>query len=367
MGRRKQFSGIGTRPSRLAMAAIMIVLAALAEASLRILELGYGHTPINPDADLGFAHPKDFHYRIYSRHGEYGGYAVHYGSDGARVMNRFSEAAPRPDTTSCRIAFLGDSFTEALQVRFEKSYVGRIGQASGCAFRNYGVGSYSPIHYLIQWGSIAQSFQPTLVVLQLFADDEASDTTLMEQAVKSADGLPLRIGSAERWPLLWLREIYLVRLFRMTYNRVLWTVADQRAALADERPSHGLAPDETDNPEVSDVTSRLVSALAERVNKSGARLILLAIPAERTLREARSSVPFAKKWRAWATQRDIQFIDVASALAAILKSGKTPFYAANGHFNEMGHAVIADALCRGLASEADLSLDCLKANSAAQF
>jgi len=130
-----------------------VCILALAELVLRVLDFGPGHAPLDPDRLLHHVHPKSYSYFAYSRTGEYDGFRVHYDADGWRVAAPTKPAKVRP---GCRIAFMGDSFTEAGQVPFEDSFVGLLATLTGCEVTNYGVASYSPIFYDIQWNTFVR-------------------------------------------------------------------------------------------------------------------------------------------------------------------------------------------------------------------
>ena len=79
------------------------------------------------------------------------------------------------------ILFLGDSFTEAVQVRWEKSFVGLI-ESPNITVKNFGVISYSPIIYIAQMLKEMEDFQPTDIVVQIFENDFNDDLKYIKRA-----------------------------------------------------------------------------------------------------------------------------------------------------------------------------------------
>jgi hypothetical protein len=102
-----------------------------------------------------------------------------------------------------------------------------------------------------------------------------------------------------------------------------------------------------ENPDISALTSQLVETLAAEVTQSGAILALMAVPSRYRLEHpnTRFAGPeFSDKWREWATERGIDFVDLTQPFAGAKRSGHQPFLNVDGHFNPTGHAVAAEAV-----------------------
>src|SRR5262245_24085830 len=132
------------------MASIVIGLA-LCEAVLRQLDLGFGSAPLESHPVLHHVHPAHYRFRVHTPSGEYGGHSVSYDERG-RVSDPDRATAPAPGAQSRRLACFGDSFVEAHQVPFEKSFC-RLLEDPKTQFltTNFGVSSYSPVLSLLQW------------------------------------------------------------------------------------------------------------------------------------------------------------------------------------------------------------------------
>src|SRR5262245_56438836 len=121
------------------------------ELVLRGMGMGFGNSPMEPDPFLDHVHPR--HYTFIQQHpsGALGCFQVQYNDEGRVYRGGAAQTQPPPANTSCRIALLGDSFTEGGQVPFAASFAGLLEDAAGsaCEVRNYGVRSYSPAIYLV--------------------------------------------------------------------------------------------------------------------------------------------------------------------------------------------------------------------------
>ena len=98
--------------STLLMLLSMIVGLFIVEISLRFFDFGYGNAPTESHPVLHHVHPRSYRFLSHTPSGEYGGHHVYYDQYGL-VSDPKGGASKE---TNCRIAFLGDSFTEAGQV-----------------------------------------------------------------------------------------------------------------------------------------------------------------------------------------------------------------------------------------------------------
>ena len=118
-----------------ALSAALSLLAA--EAVLRIMNMGFGNSPMEPDPYLHHVHPKNYSFVQQHPSGELGGFRIDYNAEGR--VHRGAGFAP-PAQPACRIALMGDSFTEGGQVPFAESFAGLLEAAAPrCEVRNYGV------------------------------------------------------------------------------------------------------------------------------------------------------------------------------------------------------------------------------------
>ena len=283
-----------------------------------------------------------WYYRFLSHtpSGEYGGHHVYYDQYGL-VSDPKGGASKE---TNCRIAFLGDSFTEAGQVAYKKSFVGLLDFATNCTVRNYGVSSYSPIFYYLQWKHSVSLWKPNIVIVQIYSNDMKSDDMYFRQARFSADGKPVAIpGPSGGWFVKQLRKSYVLRLLRKAQLTIEWVLSNwgERKNIVGDFVE--------ENPDISEVSSNMLILLNQEVIDSGAELTLFAVPSnfrltnqDRTFTE----LEFADKWKAWASSKEIKYIDLVRPFEKAILRGERPFFESDMHFNVEGHAIVAGAIRR---------------------
>ena len=204
----------------------LLIAVVMAEAGLRLAGLGFGSSPMEPDAFLHHVHPRNYSYVQAHPSGELGGFEIEYDAEG-RVF-RGSKATPvvPPGTTlPCRVALMGDSFTEGGQVPFEQSFAGLLESAGRekCEVRNYGTRSYSPSIYLVQWTRDVAPWRPDVVFLLLFGNDVREDYNYLQDSSRDERGFPTAIhGPGGGWLFAQLRKLYVARFARMVGMRALW-------------------------------------------------------------------------------------------------------------------------------------------------
>jgi hypothetical protein len=253
-----------TRHNVLAVSIGFAVAFGLAELILRVLGLGYGEGPYISDPNLYHLHPTDYTFTSHIPSNEYGGHLVYYDDQGL-VADPASRTGESAADTKYRVAFVGDSFTEARQVSWANSFVGllSVAGADSATVKNYGVSGYSPIFYAVQYGSKVEPFRPTLVVCLLYSNDIYDDETTAEIAQWSESGRPLAIPGPRdtRWRTL-LRKSYLMRLVR----RVQLTLAWENWVLVEE------------NRDISPLSDHLMRTLVDDVERSGSDFVLMVVP-----------------------------------------------------------------------------------------
>ena len=121
----------------------------VAELIFRSLEIGYGNNPLESSKIYHHVHPLNYTFRIHDPHGEYGGHNIYYDEKGFRVENNNVNILKDSDNLDS-IIFLGDSFTEAVQVPYKDTFASLTGLALGFPVINLGVSSYSPMLYKLQ-------------------------------------------------------------------------------------------------------------------------------------------------------------------------------------------------------------------------
>jgi hypothetical protein len=332
---------------RLTALIIGLLLAfVVVEIGLRAAGMGFGNSPMEPDPFLHHVHPKD--YRFIQQHpsGELGGFEIRYDAEG-RVTRGDAEPAPAASGSStCRVAFMGDSFTEAGQVPFAASFPGLLEEAARgtCEVRNYGVRSYSPAIYLVQWTRDVRPWKPTHVFLLLFGNDVREDVTYMQSATVDAQGMPTAIeGPSDGWLVSQLRASYTARFARLIFMRLswMWQFRDQENTIFS-----GVVEE---NPDLPPLTRDLLLELNRRVHAEGARLVVMSVPSRyRLMGDGTVVVPedFHQKVKAWTGQAGIEFLDLYEPFARGARPDAELFFRQDIHFTEEGNALAASAIGR---------------------
>jgi hypothetical protein len=316
---------------------------ALVEVALRATGMGFGNSPMEPDPYLHHVHPRNYTFIQQHPSGELGGFEIRYNDEG-RVYR--GDAAPVSASSSCRVAFMGDSFTEAGQVPYPVSFPGLLEEAAGdgCDVRNYGVRSYSPAIYLVQWTREIRPWKPTHVFLLLFGNDVREDVTYMQSAVRDAEGWPRAIqGPSDGWLVSQLRASYTARFARMIWMRAQWAWQFQ----GQEHTIVGGVVEE--NPDLPQLSTDLLLELNRRVRADGARLIVMVVPSRYKLMgdgsiEVRED--FHQKVKTWAARNDVEFLDLYEPFVRGSSPDVQLFFRQDIHFTDEGHALTAATIGR---------------------
>jgi hypothetical protein len=333
--------------TRLKLAAILFgTIAAVVggEIVLRVLDLGYGSSPVESDPFLHHVHPAN--YRFIQRHpsGELGGFETIYDAERRVVSGRPS--APAGSGGDCRIALVGDSFVEAGQVPYPASFPGILeaGADTRCVVKNFGVRSYSPSLYLVQWTREIQAWKPTHVFVLLFSNDITDDRGYLAVASRDAQGWPVAVpGPGGDWLQSQMRRLYVARMARTLYMQVTWAWQNRNH----EQMRVGGIVEE--NPPWGPPSSDMVAELARRVRASGARFTLMVVPSRYKLM-GDGTVPMTfdlhHRVAQWATAQGLDFLDLNVAFEREAASGVPLFFRQDIHFNEAGHALAARVIAQ---------------------
>jgi hypothetical protein len=316
----------------------------LSEVALRILGIGYGNSPLVSHPSLHHAHPADYTFVSHDPNGEYGGHTVYYDDDGLVADPAARKKEEADEQNEYKIAVMGDSFAEALQVDFTRSFAGLLA-ASGtdsATVKNYGVSSYSPIFYGIQWQEIVADPGLTHAVVLLYSNDIGSDQNMAETAERSESGTVVALpGPGDDWLVTQLRKSYLVRFIRKIQMTVSWVIANRG------RQQSVVDGAVEENPDISPLSSELMLELAARASDAGVEFAVMVVPSKYRLRNRifdSDDPQFSDKWQSWAQANQVLFVDLVAPFEAATKNGKDLFFEQDIHFNELGHVIVARAV-----------------------
>lgn len=316
----------------------------LVEAGLRLSGLGFGNSPMEPDPYLHHVHPKNYKFVQEHPSGELGGFEIEYNSEGRVFAGSNAPAVPAPET--CRVAIMGDSFTEGGQVPFSQTFAGLLENAARdtCQVRNYGVRSYSPAIYLVQWTRDVQPWKPDIVFLLLFGNDVREDFNYMQTSTRDANGFPTAIqGPDDGWLFAQLRRSYVARFVRMVAMKAMWAYDHG----GEDQWTVGGVVEE--NPEWGGETPGLVQEINRRVTASGARLVVMAVPSRyRLMGDGKIKVDgdFHETVKNFTTGNGIEFFNLYEQFSRASAAGVPLFFLKDIHFAVEGHSLTAASIGR---------------------
>ena len=312
----------------------------LAEISLRILGIGYGNSPIEASEVLHHVHPKNYKYRAHDPAGEYGNFDVVYDEFRYRVSGEKIEKLLNGEQR--KIYFLGDSFTEAVQVGWADSFVGKIGSTHQKTYvRNMGVSSYSPLFYLIQLKTELANVRNADVVLQLYENDFDSDSGMRHKA-NSEDIRKIESINGEGASLIiqLLRYSYVARLVRKVQLQIAYLMNPSSQAVSFQKDRE---PDNhrKQSAEKREFSYKILNEIKEFCDTRLLKLHVMIIP-NKTL--ARSNESGDQDWlheevKVFAKTNKISFIDLAKEFQKI-SNQKDLFFPVDIHLTIAGHDIV---------------------------
>jgi len=325
----------------------LAIAALAAEVALRIAGMGYGSSPMESDEYLHHVHPRNYTFVEHHPSGEFGGFDIEYNEERRAYRGRrATPVAPASGRLPCRVALMGDSFTEAGQVPFEQSFAGLLESAARerCEVRNYGTRSYSPSIYLVQWTRDVQPWKPDVVFLQLFGNDVREDFNYLQNATRDDRGFPTAIhGPGGGWLFAQLRKLYIARFARALYMRADWAWQHR----GQEQWTVGGVVEE--NPDFLGESPALVKELDRRVRAAGSRLVVMSVPSRyRLMGDGRIKVDhdFHQTIKEFAAQNGIEFLDLREPFERAAGAGIQLFWQRDIHFNAAGNRVVAATIAR---------------------
>lgn len=306
----------------------LLIAAVLCEAVLRALGWGYCHSPVLNDPVLHHAHPRNYSFKVHTPSNEYGGHFIYYDSAGRNVPRK-----PRSGPSGKKIVFMGDSFVEAVQVPYEKSFPGLAAEDAVLhEVYNFGVSSYSPLLYWLQWQRDIKSMRPDYVFLLLYENDIAGDEKYAAGAAVT-DGevtaVPNRSSDAA-WRIA--GRSVLARFLRMSYLHIKWRLTEGKKAFF---AGNGAAQPAGMTP----FTEKYLLRFIEDVKRQNGHFVLMAVPSGH--HPSGEPPSFSGKIKEWAEAKGIDYLDLQPWFEAPVKPA---FFERDIHFNEHGHELVYQAI-----------------------
>ena len=190
----------------------------LCEILLRLFGIAYNLNPMEPDRIRHHMNVNNYFFTSYSHHNEWKGFNIYYDKDGYRTkpgkkLNKYNLN---------RIAFLGDSFTQAWQVTYDETFVGLLENSlPNGNLKNFGTASYSPIIYLVQILNDVKEFKPSHVIIQICDNDIRDDGIYFKRAnSNNINNLEYIDGGKEKLIITLYRYSYFLRFIRK-YQQII--------------------------------------------------------------------------------------------------------------------------------------------------
>lgn len=274
-------------------------------------------------------------------------------NDGNRypVQVAFNEEGFRqygvPRSSHSKVLVIGDSFTQALQVSDDKTYYARLGDKIGVKIFAYGCGGYGTLQEYQVLNRYLDSIKPDVIIWQFcFNDFVNNDVELEAASTRNNNGLmrPYWIGG---------KVEYLTpkgRIERTTRSALSWS---QLAGFLFNRLDKLKATNPDDSIETVLVKegmqhfgySRSLRTTDELLGKVRQRsgsipVVGLYVNGLRLAEDAPAEFAF----RSLCLKHGFTFVATSSVLEQAEQKGEVVRHADGAHWNEIGHAHMADLL-----------------------
>jgi len=322
-----------------------IVLCALVgEIALRCVYAGRSHfKAIVYDEVLGWRSARDVRYGGYAADCSGLRYEVECRLDG-EGFRMFGDPGA---ANRSKVFFLGDSFTQAVEVSGDKTYYGVIGELLGVEVFAYGAGGFGTLQQYMVLDRYVDQIAPDMVVLQFCSNDFINNHYELElRSVSNNNGMrrPYLNAEGEVFYSLPKRSLRRLRSFANRYSRFLHFVfkqinrIEQGGGVEEVIQSRGWS-----DPlflESVDITGELLSRIKSRLADGTSFYVFMVS----------TGSPWDEAIRRLCEMYEISFIDgVAEAVSAAAKN-EVAVYASDGaHWSEHGHKIAGGVIARYLS------------------
>lgn len=320
-------------------------LLLIVEVILRLTGSGYSNSPTDADHTLNWVHPANYEYKLFGITGEFQDFIVYFDSLHRRNQVPAKAIAHPPGTK--QIAFLGDSFVEALQVPYDSCFVGLLAdQYRDISFLNYGVTGYGPVLYYLQCKKMLEehAVRPAAVCMVLYSNDVRDDSSFLPRAVYHGNQIVAINGGDKNYLLALLRKSYLARLCNKVYLQWKYSRKMDTSAAGGNKLVKGTIEE---NPSLNNTLSE------EYILKTDSMLrawqipfYITAIPSKYINFTADTTVhTFAQQAAGWSSAHSIPFINLSPHFDSLgVQAQQKLFFDIDIHCNARGHRAIADVM-----------------------
>lgn len=335
-------------------------------------EMGYardddGEALVVDDADLGFRYLP--HRTGYLERGDF---AFSFTTDEHGFRNR----SPWP--VKADVVVVGDSMAFSFGVGDEAAWTSLVQKAlPETTLVNLAVIGTGPQQYLEVLERHGFALEPDLVLFTLFPGNDLSDAAAFDDWRQSGTGRGLRqwrvVGDAEQPERTLVDRVveasYVLAVARDVRRNLTSPFTGETVAV-DDGSRLRLAPTaymrqaemaQPDHPAFGLIMA-VIDEARERVLARGSRFVVLLMPTKEEVYLqllGRSYPALVDAFAAALDERGIEHLDLTIALRAAAGDGAAVYFEVDGHPNERGYAVIADAVTALLsdADDAEASLD----------
>lgn len=287
------------------------------------------------------------------------------------MRDRDVSVEPPPDRL--RVAVLGDSFVWGIGVADAERFTERLAAIGPYDVLNFGVSGYGPLQHLLMLDRVLE-FRPAVVVVAFCLDNDFSDNVLRQRygylkphawldacGDVAIAGYPLRNVKALRTGSSFTAGSWSRAL--VAHSALVRRVVKPRSAGDTDAPQAGLVgfSEELIYRDVASLTPSegrlrdaairinklLLARIRERVERAGARMVLLAVPTKGEY-PASGGVRHGvvDSLRATAKEIGVPLIDPVDQMSL------ADFWKIDGHWHPGGHQKIATALAAWLDQHA---------------
>ena len=319
--------------------ASIFICVIIFEITLRFLGIGYNNNPLISSKILHHVHPKNYSFQAYLVDEPDVSHKIYYDENG---LSSTPTNSVKKNIIK-RIALMGDSFTEAIQVPYENSFCGILNNNPNNLVKNFGVSSYSPIFYLIQWNTIVRKFNPTHVIIQLYDNDVSSDERFFELAKKDSSGNLISIPGPDPNNIVRLaRKSYFLRFCKKVVNTISWIYNNHG------KEKHIAGGYVEEDISLSKATKENLIKIKNAIELDNAQLIIMVIPSKFNLKDesiSKKKNEFSDEVKLFCEENQINFLDLVKLFNQDKISTKiNSFFNNDIHFNKHGHSIVGNAL-----------------------
>lgn len=278
-------------------------------------------------------------------------------------------ADPAADRSGAGWLVLGDSFTAALQVPAEQSFVGRLEEQLGVPVHNAGIDGASTWVAATRAGELVQKLDLKGVLLVFYTGNDFEESAQWgpqaEVRRRAVDGQPFPVGP-DRYAALrpLLGRSLLTHLVLGSWEAR--TAGPPPGPLS--TPARQLSAFHEDGSHLLRQWTRPTQAALDRLHataeSAGLPLVVAIAPPAYVVRESTTAATFdrygldperarlsapAAAARALASRRGLEVCELEPALKAAENAGQDPYFIFEGHWAPTGHAAVAEALAGCLA------------------